>query len=1006
MEGQGVPKEIRLQKVGIQILSDEALANIFPDYQDLLDNIEKCRDRIRQVNKKGHYQYNLMYDNVFSIIGKRGTGKTSAIFTLKKKIEESSGKDQIQDLLLPIIMPELFAGKDGILDWILAGLEEEVCKIEKKYQEDYSMQFDQACRYKMDKETHPLRKQYERLLEQKFSGKYRVGHADSYYEAIGNSTKQVKNSYNLMRDIYKFWDILIESRKKTMKRGMNEDKEPLIYFFFDDVDLSPDKVEELLTAIRVYLAHPSLIVIITADEDVFLEVIENKMDEKMGRLHKDQRKYLRKKTDEGIFDNGDYMVFVTNVSKENTEDGLSDMARMYLGKILPPSTRYYLRIFEHPEEKRNFVCSVDDPDKQTVTLFQLLIKQINYLIWKDHDRIDNFLQYEEEEIIFYLEFIGDTARQISNEIWIINTLVNNLRSLQDSQDSENEMLNHIFNYVYSFLHTTFVNNHRILGVISNIDVFLREIIKKEYNDWKLYINYNFVNQYFEKYRAEHEDREELINEIGMKLYAVLYFVENILLILEKSRYYQGNRKKIHGLHHFIEFLSIGGFDTALLRSSMKLDEFLNHYGNLLINIEDLKDEDSDQVRFIRKYLYKFAAVKHMDISLKSIFKWYSRDQRWLKKISQLLFLYFEHIYIFDKESVEKSLFIEKEGLQFAFEEKIAREMRAAFERFIATIGIKKEAERQYELIQKAFHKLSKKDGRNRMKFAEISEEKFQKWLHQKKYHTVTEVMDQIDLRFVNSSSKPKDWEKALSLMERDDLENLLDKRFAVSECQDYLLQVRAFFEFVKDQIKYIVILDIDEVLRLLKALQEYREGEYAFELQNFVNAVNAYRNGSENILVLERSDMAIVNFLRLMREIDRDAQTGRIVVKKSYADNYAMYSNICKEIFRHIDLGIASKREEPIFVLQLCIAVYRAKIAQHFLYIGMTLNNMHEIIYNQSNIYFDLYKFIKDEILTVPPKTNEQIILRNQIEKWIAESRKDYINKIMPNEAYREKKDE
>ena len=79
---------LELQKVGIQILSDEGLANIFPNYEDLLDNIEKCRKRICQANRKGHYQYNLMYDNVFSIIGKRGTGKTSAIFTLKKLIEE------------------------------------------------------------------------------------------------------------------------------------------------------------------------------------------------------------------------------------------------------------------------------------------------------------------------------------------------------------------------------------------------------------------------------------------------------------------------------------------------------------------------------------------------------------------------------------------------------------------------------------------------------------------------------------------------------------------------------------------------------------------------------------------------------------------------------------------------------------------------------------------------------------------------------------------------------
>ncbi|MDE6969160.1 MAG: KAP family NTPase, partial [Eubacterium sp.] len=317
---------LELQKVGIQILSDEGLANIFPNYEDLLDNIEKCRKRICQANRKGHYQYNLMYDNVFSIIGKRGTGKTSAIFTLKKLIEEKSVQEQTQDLLLPIIMPELFSGKDGILEWILAGLEDEVDRIEKNVQKSDAQQFYQACRYPMDKQSNLLRKKYEQLLEQKFSDKYKAESADSYYEAIGNSAKQVKNSYQLIKNIYEFWDILIESIQNTsgMEKHM---KEPLIYFFFDDIDLSPDKVEELLTAIRVYLAHPNLIVIITADEDVFLEVIENKMDEKMGRLQKDKRKYLWVKTNETFYDSYGMFYPTVNPMKENAEDGLSDMAR-------------------------------------------------------------------------------------------------------------------------------------------------------------------------------------------------------------------------------------------------------------------------------------------------------------------------------------------------------------------------------------------------------------------------------------------------------------------------------------------------------------------------------------------------------------------------------------------------------------------------------------------------------------------------------------------------------
>lgn len=1010
MKEQEIPEEIKLQKVGIQILSDEGLANIFPNYKDLLENIEKCRDRIHQVSREGHYQYNLMYDNVFSIIGKRGTGKTSAIFTLKKMIEEKNSKENTQDLLLPIIMPELFAGKDGILDWILAGLEEEVFRIENKFQKEamseYDALFDHACRYKTGTGSGLLRKKYEYLLEQKFSDKYKVEHADSYYEAIGNSAKQIKNSYRLMKDIYEFWDILAESIKKTADRKSgegSEGREPLIYFFFDDVDLSPDKVEELLTAIRVYLAHPNLAVIITADEDVFLEVIENKLDEKMGRLQKDQRKYLRKKMDEALYTNGEYIYRIPGSSKE--DDELSDMSRMYLGKILPPSSRYYLSIFEHPEEKRNFVCSVEN---KTVSLFRLLNWQMNYLSGKKFDSTNNFLHYKQEEIIFYLEFIGDTARQISNEIWIINSLVNNLHSLSKSNCTEAEKINHIFHYMHSFLHTTFVNNHRILGIISNIDVFLREIIKKEYNDWKLYINYNFVNHYFEKYREDYEDREEFISEIGIKIYAVLYFAENILLILEKKGYYHGSRKKIHGMHHFIDFLNAGGLDRNLLRLSMKLDEFLNHYGNMLMNLEDLNEEDRNSVRFIRKYLYKFSSVKNMDISTKSIFNWYTRDQKWLKKICQILFLYFEHIYRFDKETAEKSLFIEKGNLQFVFEEKAEREQKAEFEKFISIIGIRETAQSQYEKICYEFHNLTKDDELRTEQFLMSIHEQIDAWLLHKKYYTINEIMAKLNDMSVFPEITADNWREILKFVDYSFLEKLIAKKMDVSECQEYLMEIRAVMEFMKDQIQYVIISDIKEVLDSLKALQEYREGEYVSELQNFINMVREYRRKPEfrEVLVLEKATPGLISFFRVMQEINRDAQTGRRVVKKSYGDNYAMYSNICKEIFKHIDLGIEGTDVSNVAVILL--DQYIAKIVQRFLCIGMIINNMHEISYNQVNIYYQLYEFIKNNIISHAEEKNDHtnLLLKSQIEKWIAESRRDYLNKILPNEIYREQPDE
>lgn len=1006
---------LELQKVGIQILSDEGLANIFPNYEDLLDNIEKCRKRICQANRKGHYQYNLMYDNVFSIIGKRGTGKTSAIFTLKKLIEEKSVQEQTQDLLLPIIMPELFSGKDGILEWILAGLEDEVDRIEKNVQKSDAQQFYQACRYPMDKQSNLLRKKYEQLLEQKFSDKYKAESADSYYEAIGNSAKQVKNSYQLIKNIYEFWDILIESIQNTsgMEKHM---KEPLIYFFFDDIDLSPDKVEELLTAIRVYLAHPNLIVIITADEDVFLEVIENKMDEKMGRLQKDKRKYLWAKTNETFYDSYGMFYPTVNPMKENAEDGLSDMARMYLGKILPPSSRYYLKIFQHPEDRKNFVCSVGN---NTVSLFELLNMQINRLTGLNANSTENFLHYKKEKIIFYLEFIGDTARQISNELWIINNLVNNLHLLYGNQHTEQEKVNLIYNYICSFLHTTFVNNHHIIGIINNTDVFIREIIKKEYNDWKLYVNYNYLNHFLQKYGEEYADNKELISDIGMKIYAVLYFVENILLILEKKGLYRGNRKKIHGLHHFIDFLSAGGLERNLLRTAIELDEFLNQYGNLLINIDDLKDEDSTNVRFIRKYFYKFASIKSMDISLDDIYNWYIRDQKWLKKICQIMFLYFEHIYRFDKENMEKSLLTEKEYLQFLFEVRVAAEMRANFVKFVSVIGLREEAKNQNGLIRRAFYKLTRRNELNARILSRENEGKIKNWFQQKKFVTVTQVLNQINVMSLFPKIQSENWDKILMYISYDVLEPLIIRKLPVSLCQEILMQVWTLIEWYKEQMKYIIILDVKKVLECMTVLEEYRDGEYADEIQNFRNAIPAFGEEFEGKIVLKRRNPAVINFLQLIQDISRDALTGSRVVTKSYSDSYVEYSNTCEEIYRCMDLGIdAGDLQEVDNGLKLLENIYVAKVIQQLLFIGTVINNLQEINYNQNNIYFELYRFVRDNIIKDTDERKEQdmeqeqnvkrmkIILKNNIEKWIKDAKKDYLNKVLSNETYRVNTDE
>ena len=122
-------------KMGIKIMNEEQMTNIFPQYKNLWDNIkiyrkeaEAFREGLGTVKDR---QYNFMFDNIFSIMGPRGSGKTSVLYTLKEMISQSNP----HDVILPIVMPELIPDSSDIIGWILALIEETVRGISQKLQE-------------------------------------------------------------------------------------------------------------------------------------------------------------------------------------------------------------------------------------------------------------------------------------------------------------------------------------------------------------------------------------------------------------------------------------------------------------------------------------------------------------------------------------------------------------------------------------------------------------------------------------------------------------------------------------------------------------------------------------------------------------------------------------------------------------------------------------------------------------------------------------------------------
>ena len=190
-----------MHKVGVKILSGQQLENVLPTYENLFHKIDICRavaaktaeeHHQKQYSDYKHYQYNFMYDNVFSILGRRGTGKTSVAFTLREMIQ--SRYHRHQDVVMPLIIPEVIPAGCTILGWLLAIVKEEITLLENNIKECSSSnkeEFWNTCNYNEKTQNNgSLIKLFDELSQLFYAKGYNPGTETSYDRAIDNSARQ------------------------------------------------------------------------------------------------------------------------------------------------------------------------------------------------------------------------------------------------------------------------------------------------------------------------------------------------------------------------------------------------------------------------------------------------------------------------------------------------------------------------------------------------------------------------------------------------------------------------------------------------------------------------------------------------------------------------------------------------------------------------------------------------------------------------------------------------
>ncbi|MDO4328519.1 MAG: hypothetical protein Q4C66_04185 [Lachnospiraceae bacterium] len=661
MDENMIKKITPTHKVGIRIFSKTQLENVFPDYKNLLGKIETHRDRIQDIKlddpEQGHYQYNLMYDNVFSILGKRGTGKTSVAFTLRNLIEED--EQHPYDIVMPIIIPEVIPSDCSVLGWMLAIVKQRVQEFENETNQNT---FDLGngachdwsnCKAGIGGKSASLSQKVDNLIKTYFAGKYNPASESAFHLAVGNSSRQTQNYYEFSQMITSLWNdwiTIIQKRQESQENGFSDPerrKRPLIYFIFDDVDLAPEKVSELLSIIIKYLSHPNVIVLTTADEEMFLEVIENNLDKNIGRLPKEWRLYLQPKA---------YGINSSQSFIKSKSDLISQTARLYLGKVMPTSTRYYLSLFSDVNRKLNFYMD----DKNLGQAVNVLIEQFRSQICSSCQKClnsadedckncggrKNFLWNDDRPIGFYFYFFGDTSRQIANTYFGIQKLIDSLlRALQAYQAGQLDISVYRNQIFYSFRHffqLAISANHDLADDIERKEAFIDDIFLFEHNGWPMYIDYAFLEDFLkEKIQKKNGEDLKSILKIVMELYSLLLFAENIICLLE-------NRKQVYGISLFTDFISKNVFHGMhLFRSNLDPNDFFAHYENLFDKISYMISYEQNPERFHVEYFHCLAHVSYQEseLNLFSIYRLFKEDREWFAEMAELTTLVYSNLYL-------------------------------------------------------------------------------------------------------------------------------------------------------------------------------------------------------------------------------------------------------------------------------------------------------------------------------------------------------------------------
>ncbi|WP_440112159.1 P-loop NTPase fold protein [Paenibacillus sp. QZ-Y1] len=346
--------------IGARDLKDQ-IDLIMPTYELMKEHIETIRiatvKNVETLKGKNDYQLDDLsskkeINNTIGIFGARGTGKTSAIHTLRAHLSDEN--QRMFNIILPIIEPDNFGDNTKIMGSIVGLLEKEVDKLLKKIEKQMSnagkegkfSKYFNNCVFKLN---NPLRLKMNELIEYHLytESEYRMLLTQNYDDLathIKKSSRMLIPDIEFKHKLRSLVDTLIHTQQEYNEQQAFSDVQGILLFIFiDDIDLKTTKTREVVDSILQYANHPNIVTVLSGDYDILTESLTTALlqDENLHLSNLYPNAKFRAKA-QLTLDKGENKYTDIDINNMTILQRKWNLSHEYLKKIIPPARRHQL----------------------------------------------------------------------------------------------------------------------------------------------------------------------------------------------------------------------------------------------------------------------------------------------------------------------------------------------------------------------------------------------------------------------------------------------------------------------------------------------------------------------------------------------------------------------------------------------------------------------------------------------------------------------------------------